>query len=78
MSTSRPGLRDEVWGWTCEDPSLFVRGKMIGYTPSAKFYHSYKTVLEALADGWKLLGPPQEIPNDAEPAWDWWLVRDSK
>ena len=65
-------LRTEALGWNCEDPAKYVRGKPIGTTPACGFRHCYATVLEALASGWKLLGPP--VPD--EDGFSWWLVRD--
>jgi len=69
--TKQSCLRSEIVGWTQEDSNLFVKGKPIGYTPSPKYDHP-KTILEALANGWKLLGAPvKETPN----YWTWWLQK---
>jgi hypothetical protein len=75
VSTTRPDLRDEIFGWTVEDPNLFVPGKPIGYTPHARDLSRPGTVMEALAFGWRLLAPPTE-DKDLE-GWTWWLVRDA-
>lgn len=64
-------LRSEIIGWTREDPSKFVPGKPIGYTPSANFRKHYDTVMEALAEGWRLLAPPTGVDE----YFVWWLVR---
>ena len=92
VSTSAATLRSEIDGWTFEDAGLLVKrsqpsdpGKLfIGYTPSPKDIPHYTTVLEMLADGWELLGPPQredwtttdehEQPVQHE-QWCWWLQR---
>jgi hypothetical protein len=44
---------------------------------------AYSTVLEMLADGWKLLGPPTDEPWTNEygtviPQREWWLTRGTK
>lgn len=73
MSTERIGLRSEVVGWSYEDPSCY-RGEPVGRNrswsgPSPNYPH----VLAALADGWRLLAPP-DVSNPKEI--EWWLVRD--
>lgn len=73
MTTMRPTLRAPVMGWNAEDPRGFVRGKPIGYTPGAGFYHMYDNVMAALADGWKLLAPPAR--SEAQ-GYEWGLVRE--
>ena len=87
VSTSRPSLRSEIDGWGFEDSSLLVRredpsnpGKLfIGYTPSPKDIPLYTSVLEMLADGWELLGPPAretwETDGKQHEQWSWWLHR---
>jgi len=87
--TSREDLRCSIDGWTFEDSSLFVRKAaphgvnpnkiFIGYTPSPNL-PSYGTVLEMLADGWTLLGPPGAMvmkgnPNILVDGYHWWLTR---
>ncbi len=88
VSTSRPTVRSEIDGWTFEDATLLVRrslhssnGKIfIGYTPSPKDIPFYTCVLEMLADGWKLLGPPEhetwEVDSAQHEQWSWWLQRE--
>lgn len=79
VSTEQDSLRSEIYGWTHEDPSLYVRGKHIGHTRSA-IGRRPKTVLEALADGWSLLAPPRAfdpgIENCIDVAhYEWWLTK---
>ena len=92
VSTRASTLRSEIDGWTFEDASLYVhkfadhpKRVFIGYTPSPKGIPLYSCVLEMLADGWELLGPPQreewpasDMPaSDGQPIvlWSWWLQR---
>jgi hypothetical protein len=91
VSTSDPTLRSEIDGWTFEDASLLVKRShdsrpdkiFIGYTPGPKNIPYYGCVLEMLADGWELLGPPQREEWTTEPSapgkrhiqWSWWLQR---
>lgn len=89
VSTNTATVRSEIDGWSFEDASLLVKrshssneGKLfIGYTPSPKDIPHYTCVLEMLADGWELLGPPQkeswtndETGKSCE-QWCWWLQR---
>ncbi len=73
MTTETHSPRSQVFGWSAEDPRLVEQGKPIGFTPGVKFFHTYETVMHALADGWRLLGPPSQA---AKQEWIWWLVRD--
>ena len=87
VSTSDPTLRSAIDGWTFEDARLLVKrshsgnpGKLfIGYTPGPTDIHSYTCVLEMLADGWELLGPPRREMWKSSGAqheqWGWWLQR---
>jgi len=91
VSTSRPTVRSAIHGWTFEDTALLVRQTasqvpavgaekiFIGYTPSPKNMPDYAYVLEMLADGWELLGPPQheewKIDGKRHEDWSWWLQR---
>lgn len=88
VSTSRPTVRSEIDGWTFEDSSLLVRKStpsnphkiFIGHTPAPKDIPFYTSVLEMLADGWELLGPPEHEPWETEDGtkheqWGWWLQR---
>lgn len=92
VSTNRPTVRSEVDGWTFEDASLLVRKTLpsdphkifIGYTPSPKpdDIPLYTSVLEMLADGWMLLGPPEretwEADGEQHEQWSWWLQREPR
>jgi len=75
VSTSSPVMRAEIWGWSIEDSDLYVRGKRIGNTPSP-CCHLPNTILEALADGWKLLGPPYLDLDPEVIDWTWWLTKE--
>ncbi len=88
VCTNRPTLRAKIEGWGFEDSDLLVRkadpdrpGHIhIGSTPSPNGIPHYGTVLEMLADGWDLLGPPVDTSwtnEDGEKVdqWDWWLTR---
>ena len=76
MESDGPSLRDECWGWTHEDSNLYEIGREIGYTPIPRDSVCYRTVLEAQAHGWRLLGPPQEhTHSDGSITYGWWLVR---
>jgi hypothetical protein len=80
VSTRDPTVRSEIDGWTFEDASLLARrsldsnphGKIfIGYTPAPKDIPHYGCILEMLADGWELLGPPQrEEFKQLAPGWE--------
>lgn len=80
MSTDRASLRSEAIGWSCEDPSCYER-EPVGKNRSWNgIPPAYPHVLAALADGWRLLGPPTTYQSSADPAttWaEWWLVRDT-
>lgn len=77
VSTAAPSLRDEIFGWSLENSDLFVRDKPIGRTPTPLSGPYPNTILEALHDGWKLLGPPTRIKHDdGTESWEWWLTRE--
>ena len=91
VSTNSPNVRSEIDGWTFEDASLLVKKTLssrpdkifIGYTPSPKDIPLYGCILEMLADGWELLGPPQKeiwLTEDGaqHEQWSWWLQRTSQ
>lgn len=79
--TKAPNIRSEIEGWTYEDSSLLVRRGansnsrkiFIGWTPAPRDIPDYGTILEMLADGWTMLGPP--FSADDATGWDWWLTR---
>lgn len=89
VSTSNGTVRSEIDGWTFEDAKLLVKrshpssnGKIfIGYTPEPKDIPFYTCVLEMMADGWELLGPPQREGSKVDEKhyvqWGWWLQRRS-
>jgi hypothetical protein len=90
VSTEKPSMRDQIHGWTFEDASLFVRKAargwparvFIGHTPAPKSIPTYETILEMLAEGWRLLAPPVlcSTPRTDGSApyvcYEWWLTRD--
>lgn len=93
VSTNGATVRSEIDGWTFEDARLLVKRShasnpdkiFIGYTPSPKDIPLYTSILEMLADGWELLGPPEhEIWTNDDPEkkvheqWTWWLQRKSR
>lgn len=90
VSTRDASVRSEIDGWTFEDARLLVKrshpssaGKLcIGYTPAPKDIPFYTCILEMLADGWELLGPPQKerwtIDENSYEQWSWWLQRKPK
>lgn len=75
-------LRSKAVGWSAEDPRTFVPGgghERIGLSPGFRGPYSYSSPLAALADGWKLLAPPELIDTDSDQLhdhYDWWFVRD--
>jgi len=83
VTTVFPELRSECIGWTCEDSNEVqracdyyngnVRNIDVGSILTARGSYSYDTVLHAVGDGWKLLGPPSKI-GDKE--FEWWLTKD--
>jgi hypothetical protein len=89
VTTPDRTMRSEIDGWTFEDAALLVRrshpssdGKIfIGYTPGPRDIPYYTCILEMLADGWELLGPPQQEGWEADGKhhvqWGWWLQRKS-
>ena len=88
METRRSSMRSEVVGWTYEDPSL-VKPGAIGMSPSWSHEETRPLcdcVLRALAEGWRLLGPPISTRSYVPPAgetsllgpWEWWLVREKQ
>lgn len=70
VKTHTDKLRSPIWDSIREDPSLVDNGDPTN-TPYVEVFW-YKNVLHALSDGWKLLGPPVYVNDDA---WVWWLVR---
>lgn len=90
VSTNGPRLRSSIDGWSFEDSDLLVQRRhrehdphiFIGYTPAPAGIPNYGTVLEMLADGWLMLGPPTDEHWTTEEGvkveqWEWWLTRGS-
>lgn len=87
LETCSPSLRHEVVGWGGEAADLYVPHRPIGLTPCLHFT-AYKTVLEAMADGWKVMAPPRDVSFDRTkvndgmvikekiPYFEWWLTKD--
>lgn len=87
VSTNGNSLRSEIFSWKYEDSDLLVRKSIkelptqifIGYTPGPKDIPLYGTILEMLADGWEILGPPvdESWTHEAriQEQWGWWLTR---
>lgn len=71
VTTERYSLRATIIGWGHEDPRLVQPGP-IGRTLSPRPTYTPDCVLRALADGWRLLGPP--VHDDGE-GWIWYLER---
>lgn len=70
-------LRSDVQSWSCEDGDMYQHNKHIGLTGSPDQFYFFKTVLEAIANGWTLLGPPTEIETNGHSMYVWWLVRNT-
>lgn len=82
VCTDGPTVRSEINGWGYEDSDLYVRGKHIGATPSPREHH-HGTILEMLADGWKLLAPPADESFTTEDGrrieqHEWWLTKEGR
>lgn len=87
VSTPESSARSQIDGRSFEDARLLVKRPdpssakkiLIGYTPAPKDIPYYTCVLEMLADGWELLGPPQceqlEVDGHTRTQWGWWLQR---
>jgi hypothetical protein len=72
-------LRSEAVGWNAEDPSRFVPGgghDNIGRSPGYPAHYTYSTPLAALADGWRLLAPPEKFTERGHELMFWWFVRE--
>lgn len=72
LMTPRPDLRSEALGYSCENTILVQPDKPIGLSKS-EWGWNYDCPLRALADGWRLMGPPVKLDGGN---WDWWLTRD--
>lgn len=78
LETQNASPRSEAIGWSFEDPSLIKAGP-IGLSPSGMMpEHHYDCPMRALADGWRLLGPPQlQSTGKNAVAWVWYLERET-
>lgn len=75
VTTENPTLRSRIVGWTFEDTSLYRHDT--ARSPSGAGHNDHpETVFEALANGWRLLGPPTRMGHDR--IWDWWLTKEEK
>jgi hypothetical protein len=74
--TESISLRADIVGWSMEDTDLYQPGQPIGFTRSPIGWKHPDTVLEALVDGWRLLGPPvKEYSDESGETWGWWFER---
>jgi hypothetical protein len=72
-TTKGNSLRSDIDGIGAEDGDLIDTSKEIGLSSCMRVTF-YKTVMHAIADGWKLLGAP--MPNTEWAGYyDWWLVK---
>ena len=73
MDTISPTLRSNIVAWDIEDSGLYVSNEPIGLTPSPNANkYAYDTILEAIAEGWELMGPPVKIGKNY---YTWWLKK---
>lgn len=78
LITESQSLRSIIVGWdNIQDPNLVIWGEPIGKAKSIPT-NMYDCVLRAMADGWRLLGPPQRSVNECDHSvcFDWWMYRD--
>lgn len=98
-TTYQPSLRSEIDGLSFEDGdtvSVAWRERRgtgheykaqenvpVGLVGGSLTRKHYPTVLHALGDGWRLIGPPQRVENLAYReagtvvSWTWWLVKEN-
>jgi hypothetical protein len=78
VETLLPILRNKITGWTVEDIDKYVPDKPIGLTPPADYSHAKVfTPFQALAEGWKLLGPPTEFKSvESFTVYEWWFTKE--
>lgn len=61
MMTGGMDLRSSAEGWSCEDGDMIRAGKPIGLSPAPMGeWYCYGCPMFAIADGWRLMGPPIE------------------
>lgn len=77
MMTSGSTLRATAEGWTAEDGDMIRPDKPIGLSPSpGGQWYCYKTPMHAIADGWRLMGPPtHETWPSGNVYYYWWFER---
>lgn len=77
MVTRGGTLRSEAEAWGCEDGDEIKITKDIGLSGPPNFFYAYKYPMFAIANGWKLLGPPKEIDMGLKDKfYEWWFVKD--
>lgn len=90
--TTRCDVRERIEGWTYEDSdqveAAFVQrldtknitninDMPIGMVSSLSTEPvCYRSILHAMADGWKLLAPPVETTSEDITVFEWWLVKE--
>lgn len=77
LVTTEKNLRDKVLSWDAEDGDMIDLDKEIGLSgsPSGSTFQ-YKTVMHAVASGWRLIGPPKRAnKTEWHDAWEWWLEK---
>lgn len=83
--TLEPDIRDGAWGWGVEGPcsDSLIRfhrdGDVdVGLLKNPKPLCCYETVLHAMHDGWRVMGPPRAIGTGDNKEWEWWLTKNVK
>lgn len=79
MSTERESLRSDVCGWGGEDGDLINHDKPIGLSGSPHF-PTYKTPMNAIGDGWRLMQPPIKNYSHSTDGidfyeYEWWFEK---
>lgn len=83
-----PNLRERATSWRYENPDYFADKITLVFEEldsqnltNSQLYHTllpldelkrYATVLQAMADGWVLLGLPRKKQDNK---WEWWLTK---
>lgn len=90
LNTLRNSLRAEVDGWGGDDGNNIHLDKPIGLSMSLENrdmriggrWEFYPTVMHAIGDGWRLMGPPVTVDNFCKDeygiimkAYEWWLEK---
>lgn len=76
IGTVEPTLRAESDSIGAEDGDCIRQDKEIGFSPDLRTPF-YLTPMHAIADGWRLMGPPTEekIGADNTPYYTWWFEK---